>query len=81
MTENKNQLDNHENTKKFDYKIITYDPNSPLFCLICRWFNANIGDSERYLDAIGELSLIIEKWLYTEGYDEFFGKECSDDDE
>lgn len=80
MTENKNQLDNQESTKKFEYEVITYDPMSPAFQMVCQWFDDNIGDSEQHLDAIGELADTIERWV-SEGIDEDFGKEECDDDE
>ena len=80
MTENKNQLDNQENTKKFEYEVITYDPMSPAFQMVCQWCDDHIGDSEQHLNAIGELAETIERWV-SEGSDEDFGQEECDDDE
>jgi len=81
MTENKNQLDNQENTKKFEYEIDAYDKNSPIFQIIEKWFKDNIGDSEQHRDAIGDLAYIIEDWLYEEGFHNYYGMEDPNDEE
>ena len=77
MTENKNQPDNQENTKRISYRIVMYNSMSPLFRIIRRWFENNINDSKNYEDAIGKLSETIKEWLYADGFTEFFGKEVA----
>ncbi len=77
MTENKNQLDNQENTKKISYRIVMYDSMSPLFRIIRRWFNDNIDEPNNYEDAIGKLSETIKEWLHTDGFAEYFGKDVA----
>ena len=81
MTENKNQLDNQEKTKKFDYEITMYDINSPMFKIIEKWFKDNIGDSEQHREAIGNLVDTIEDWLYEEGFHDYYGMEDPNDED